>query len=138
MKARFAALVVAVGFSAGACASTTASQPRGSATQQPTATPTPTSTSTSTSTSASTSTPSTTVTVTVAPTTTPPPPPSTSRATQTSAPSPTAIVSAFYAAINAQDYATAWKLGGANLGAGYDAFAAGFAGTAHDTLVITG
>ncbi len=48
------------------------------------------------------------------------------------------MVSAFYAAINAQDYATAWKLGGDNLGFTYSAFAAGFAGTAHDSLTITG
>ena len=48
------------------------------------------------------------------------------------------MVSAFYAAINAQDYATAWKLGGDNLGFTYSAFAAGFAGTAHDALTITG
>ncbi|WP_194916697.1 hypothetical protein [Catenulispora rubra] len=51
---------------------------------------------------------------------------------------PAAVVSAFYAAINAQDYATAWKLGGDNLGFTYSAFAAGFAGTAHDSLTITG
>ncbi|WP_194897724.1 hypothetical protein [Catenulispora pinisilvae] len=51
---------------------------------------------------------------------------------------PAAVVSAFYAAINAQDYATAWKLGGDNLGFTYSDFAAGFAGTAHDTLTITG
>lgn len=48
------------------------------------------------------------------------------------------MVTAFYAAINAQDYATAWKLGGDNLGSTYSAFAAGFAGTAHDTLIVTG
>jgi len=48
------------------------------------------------------------------------------------------VVEAFYAAINAQDYATAWKLGGENLGVTYSAFAAGFAGTAHDTLTVTG
>src|SRR2546423_2625584 len=133
MKARFAALIVAVGCSVGACASTTTSQPHGSATQQPSATPTPTPSPPS----------SATVTVTVTPTPTPTPkptpPPSTSHTTQIPAPlSPAAVVSAFYAAINAQDYATAWMLGGDNLGSSYDAFAAGFAGTAHDTLIITG
>ncbi|MEY9904968.1 hypothetical protein ABIA35_001184 [Catenulispora sp. MAP12-49] len=51
---------------------------------------------------------------------------------------PASVVSAFYAAINAQDYATAWKLGGDNLGSSYSAFASGFAGTAHDSLTITG
>jgi hypothetical protein len=51
---------------------------------------------------------------------------------------PAAVVTAFYAAINAQDYATAWKLGGDNLGSTYSDFAAGFAGTAHDTLTVTG
>ena len=51
---------------------------------------------------------------------------------------PAAVVTAFYAAINAQDYATAWKLGGDHLGSSYSAFAAGFAGTAHDTLTVTG
>ena len=48
------------------------------------------------------------------------------------------MVSEFYAAINAQDYATAWKLGGDNLGSSYDSFAHGFASTAHDNLTITG
>lgn len=48
------------------------------------------------------------------------------------------MVTAFYTAINAQDYATAWKLGGDNLGSSYSAFAGGFAGTAHDALTITG
>ncbi|MFL6114719.1 MAG: hypothetical protein ACJ786_25695 [Catenulispora sp.] len=80
-----------------------------------------------------------TVTVTEPPTPKPTPPPSTSHSTQApAAPSAAAIVSAFYAAINAQDYAAAWKLGGDNLGSSYDAFAAGFAGTAHDALTITG
>jgi hypothetical protein len=51
---------------------------------------------------------------------------------------PAAVVTAFYTAINAQDYATAWKLGGDNLGSSYSAFAAGFAGTAHDALTVTG
>lgn len=51
---------------------------------------------------------------------------------------PAAVVEAFYAAINAQDYATAWKLGGHNFGSSYSAFAAGFAGTAYDTLTVTG
>ncbi|WP_344442935.1 hypothetical protein [Kitasatospora nipponensis] len=49
---------------------------------------------------------------------------------------PAAVVSAYYAAINAHDYAKAWALGGRNLGGGYAAFAAGFAGTVHDDLQI--
>ncbi|MBS2539367.1 hypothetical protein KGQ20_42155 [Catenulispora sp. NF23] len=131
MRARFIAVVVVLGFSAGACASATT----GSA-GQPSASPSPTSTS-STSSTPSTSPHSTTPAPAPAPT-----------VTQTvqvpvvvptpTAQDPAAVVSAFYAAINAQDYATAWKLGGDNLGFTYSDFAAGFAGTAHDTLTITG
>ena len=89
------------------------------------------------------STPSTPPTTTVTVTKPPPPPAATTATSPTAAPAPTAqdpeaVVSAFYAAINAQDYATAWKLGGDNLGSSYGDFAAGFAGTAHDSLTITG
>ena len=66
-----------------------------------------------------------------------PPPTVTVTPTQASQ-DPAAVVSAFYAAINAQDYATAWNLGGDNRGSSYSSFAAGFAGTAHDSLTITG
>lgn len=52
-------------------------------------------------------------------------------------PAATAIVSAYFDAINAGDYAQAWALGGDNIEAGsYDAFVAGFAGTAFDNVTI--
>jgi hypothetical protein len=57
-------------------------------------------------------------------------------------PSPTATtgpaqtVQQYFDAINREDYRTAWALGGRNLGATYDDFAAGFAGTAHDSVTI--
>jgi hypothetical protein len=49
---------------------------------------------------------------------------------------PEAVVQRYVDAINAHDYATAWGLGGSNLGSTYGSFAAGFAGTSHDTLTI--
>ncbi len=49
---------------------------------------------------------------------------------------PEAVVQGYVDAINAYDYATAWRLGGSNLGSTYRAFAAGFADTSHDTLTI--
>lgn len=64
-------------------------------------------------------------------------------ATPSPAPSPTgtggpeAVVTAYFAAINNGDYATAWSLGGKNLDSDYDAFAAGFATTQSDTITIT-
>jgi uncharacterized protein YceK len=130
MRARVIAVVVAVGFAAAGCASSTtgtASQPSAPAS------PSPTSTQTQTQTQTQTAPPTTTVTKIVTPSAasvvTPP---------QTAAQDPASVVSAFYAAINAQDYATAWNLGGDNLGFSYSSFASGFAGTAHDSLTITG
>ncbi|GAA2041552.1 hypothetical protein GCM10009839_50030 [Catenulispora yoronensis] len=96
-------------------------------TAAPSPQPTPTPTATPTPTPTPTSTPTATATATAKQGTAPVP-----------APGAAAVVTAFYAAINAQNYATAWQLGGDNLGFTYDAFAAGFAGTAHDTLTITG
>jgi hypothetical protein len=49
---------------------------------------------------------------------------------------PAAVVRRYIDAINAYDYATAWRLGGSNLGSTYSAFAAGFADTSHDALTI--
>jgi hypothetical protein len=51
-------------------------------------------------------------------------------------PDPASIVQKFIDAINARDYGKAWDLGGKNLGRPYKAFAAGFADTRHDTLII--
>ena len=44
---------------------------------------------------------------------------------------------AYYVAINAGDYQTAWNLGGDNLDPTYTAFVNGFASTSHDSLTIT-
>jgi hypothetical protein len=49
-----------------------------------------------------------------------------------------AVVNAYYGAINAGDYRTAWNLGGDNLDSTYSAFVDGFAGTTSDTLTVTG
>lgn len=51
---------------------------------------------------------------------------------------PGAVVHAYYDAINAQDYAQAWRLGGDNLGGSYATFAAGFNDTVSDVLDIIG
>lgn len=48
------------------------------------------------------------------------------------------VVEEYYAAINARDYRRAWDLGGRNLAPSYQAFVAGFADTAADTLTVTG
>lgn len=50
--------------------------------------------------------------------------------------SPAAIVQAYFAAINARDYARAWQLGGKSTGSSYPAFVDGFEGTAEDTVTI--
>jgi hypothetical protein len=123
MRARIIALVMALGCAAGGCASAAGSpSAQQSTSQSPTSTKSP---------------PTATVTVTSAakpPSTTSPPTVTPPAAAQ----DPAAVVTAFYAAINAQDYATAWALGGDNLGSTYSSFAGGFAGTAHDTLTVTG
>ncbi|MEU2789537.1 excalibur calcium-binding domain-containing protein [Streptomyces sp. NPDC007100] len=48
------------------------------------------------------------------------------------------VVEDYYAAVNARDYRRAWDLGGKNLNGSYDAFVAGFADTAHDTVRVVG
>ncbi|MFJ9245417.1 hypothetical protein [Streptomyces sp. NPDC101776] len=58
----------------------------------------------------------------------------TGTATSTAA-EPEAAVAAYFAAINNHDYSTAWAMGGKNLGdPDYDAFVAGYATTARDTI----
>jgi hypothetical protein len=57
--------------------------------------------------------------------------------TDTAATGPEAVVTAYFAAINSGDYATAWSLGGKNLDSDYDTFVAGFATTQSDTISIT-
>ncbi|MEE4544994.1 excalibur calcium-binding domain-containing protein [Streptomyces sp. V4-01] len=47
-------------------------------------------------------------------------------------------VGAYFSAIDAHDYRAAWDLGGKNLGGSHASFVQGFAGTARDTLRITG
>ncbi|MFC8450176.1 DUF4352 domain-containing protein [Kitasatospora sp. NPDC057223] len=49
-----------------------------------------------------------------------------------------ATVEAYYAAVNAKDYRTAWALGGRNLNHSYTDFVAGFATTARDDLTVIG
>lgn len=52
--------------------------------------------------------------------------------------SPAEVVTAYYAAINAGDFRTAWELGGRNLSSSYDAFVAGFDGLERDDLTVLG
>jgi hypothetical protein len=49
---------------------------------------------------------------------------------------PESVVRAYFDAINAKDYQRAWALGGKNVGQTYEAFAAGFATTDRDELII--
>jgi bifunctional ADP-heptose synthase (sugar kinase/adenylyltransferase) len=44
------------------------------------------------------------------------------------------VVEEFYAAINDHNYASAWALGGDNLGGTYAAFVQGYSNTAYDTI----
>lgn len=61
------------------------------------------------------------------------PPPSTANAS-----SPQAVVQAYFAAIDAGNYALAWSLGGQNIENGsYDAFVQGFSGTSYDAVTVT-
>ncbi|WP_369223295.1 hypothetical protein AB5J52_20080 [Streptomyces sp. R39] len=46
------------------------------------------------------------------------------------------VVTAYFAAISAHDYQTAWGLGGKNLDSSYDSFVSGYATTAQDTVDI--
>jgi hypothetical protein len=47
---------------------------------------------------------------------------------------PAAVVTAYFKAINDQDYRTAWNLGGKNLTADYTTFVSGFRTIRHDTV----
>jgi eukaryotic-like serine/threonine-protein kinase len=49
---------------------------------------------------------------------------------------PAAVVEAYYDAINAGDYQTAWDLGGKNFGGSFDRFADGFDDTLYDFVTI--
>lgn len=49
---------------------------------------------------------------------------------------PVTVVTRYYDAINQGDYATAWTLGGNNLGSTYTTFVAGFADTVNDRLTV--
>jgi serine/threonine-protein kinase len=49
---------------------------------------------------------------------------------------PAATVRAYFAAINAHDYAKAWALGGKNTAPSYSSFASGFNGTAKDRVTV--
>jgi hypothetical protein len=49
---------------------------------------------------------------------------------------PAAVVQDYFAAVNAHDYALAWRLGGRVASPSYQAFIAGFHGTAKDTVTI--
>jgi hypothetical protein len=71
------------------------------------------------------------------PSSSPSPPPTTAAPTPAKpAPGPGTTVNAYYAAINAHDYRTAWNLGGKNLGGSYSSFANGFSTTSNDTITI--
>ena len=66
----------------------------------------------------------------------------TDTATATATPSATAtggpgdVVTAYFAAISARDYRTAWSLGGKNLDSTYDSFVSGYATTERDTVTV--
>ncbi|WP_406436929.1 hypothetical protein OHB00_22485 [Streptomyces sp. NBC_00631] len=46
------------------------------------------------------------------------------------------VVTAYFAAISARDYRTAWNLGGKNLDSDYDSFVSGYATTQQDTIAV--
>ncbi|MEV0209152.1 hypothetical protein AB0H97_28555 [Streptomyces sp. NPDC050788] len=47
------------------------------------------------------------------------------------------VVEQYYAAVNAQDYASAWELGGRNMSPSYDAFVSGYADTTYTQAQVT-
>lgn len=93
--------------------------------EQPEVTGSPTAVVTVTESATATATATTTATRTA--------PPTTATATQQSARS---VVLAYYAAINARDYRTAWELGGRNLVGSYEKFVSGFDGLLADHVVV--
>jgi serine/threonine protein kinase len=66
------------------------------------------------------------------------PPPTSQPATSAPATglTPAATVQAYFAAINAHDYAKAWALGGKNIATSYSGFADGFKDTAKDKVTV--
>lgn len=48
-----------------------------------------------------------------------------------------AVVEQYYAAVNAQEYQSAWELGGQNMSPSYDAFVAGYADTMYTQVQVT-
>ncbi|MDI9886892.1 hypothetical protein QMZ92_21600 [Streptomyces sp. HNM0645] len=65
-------------------------------------------------------------------------PPDTTTGTPAASPTggPSDVVTAYFEAINARDYQTAWALGGKNLDSSYDRFVSGYATTKRDTIGI--
>ncbi|WP_245883152.1 hypothetical protein [Streptomyces hyaluromycini] len=49
---------------------------------------------------------------------------------------PGGVVTAYFAALDARDYQTAWALGGKNLDSSYDSFVSGYSTTEQDTIAI--
>ncbi|OIK27477.1 hypothetical protein VT52_011740 [Streptomyces malaysiense] len=49
---------------------------------------------------------------------------------------PSEVVAAYFEAINARDYRSAWALGGKNLDSSYSSFASGYASTERDTIHV--
>jgi serine/threonine protein kinase len=68
--------------------------------------------------------------------TTPPPTSHPATSAPVTSLAPAATVHAYFAAINAHDYAKAWALGGKNIATSYSAFANGFKGTAKDKVTV--
>jgi hypothetical protein len=50
---------------------------------------------------------------------------------------PASVVEAYYAAINAGDYPTAWNLGGSHFTSSYNTFVADYSNTLRDDVVVT-
>ncbi|MFJ4096501.1 hypothetical protein ACIPYS_33430 [Kitasatospora sp. NPDC089913] len=60
----------------------------------------------------------------------------TATATPTGSARPDAVLSDYFAAINAGDFRTAWQLGGRNLAGDYDTFVTGFDETTSTTVTV--
>jgi hypothetical protein len=74
---------------------------------------------------------------TAAPSTVTAPPPATATAPPpATTATASAVVGAYFDAINAGDFRAAWNLGGQHFAASYGAFVAGFDGLAHDELTV--
>ncbi|MCM2426424.1 excalibur calcium-binding domain-containing protein [Streptomyces sp. RKAG337] len=64
------------------------------------------------------------------------PPPAPVTTAPAPAPAASAVVGAYFDAINAGDFRAAWDLGGRHFAGSYEAFVAGFNGLAHDYLTV--